>query len=389
MPLISTAKDWTELNNALTRFTLSSVRVRASKYAVFFIVLGTSFFWSPTAQAVQAGANVVCARQDGSQQSFQIGWDNSQQFFANRGYIPRLFCEGGYASNFTTYISDDLSDSSLGYYNGVAPTPTPTVSPTPEPSPSPSPTPSETPTVVDDPVVETVTPVAPSDTETVPGNADTSTPVSETPTVVDTSTATSTPPPPVEPAPSVPAPPPVVEPQPVPQPEPAPEPPASAEEPPVAEEPPPAEEPAPPVVEEEPPLPPVEPEPPAPEPEPLPEPVAEPEPELPPDIAPVPPSINDVNLESLPPSTPVTLDNGVVVTAEVAIAVALLQDPAALLQKLFTDPAAAFAALGSVGADLPPEVRERAEEVVIASVIVGNIATSAAAAAAGAAYRRK
>jgi hypothetical protein len=122
----------------------------------------------------------------------------------------------------------------------------------------------------------------------------------------------------------------------------------------------------------------------------LPELVAEPEPELPPDIAPEPPSINDVNLESLPPSTPVTLDNGVVVTAEVAIAMALLQDPAALLGELFTDPAAAFAALGSVGADLPPEVRERAEEVVIASVIVGNIATSAAAtAAAGAAYRRK
>jgi ABC-type arginine transport system ATPase subunit len=121
----------------------------------------------------------------------------------------------------------------------------------------------------------------------------------------------------------------------------------------------------------------------------LPELVAEPEPELPPDIAPEPPSINDVNLESLPPSTPVTLANGVVVTAEVAIAVALLQDPAALLGELFTDPAAAFAALGSVGADLPPEVRERAEEVVIASVIVGNIATSAAAVAAGAAYRRK
>jgi ABC-type arginine transport system ATPase subunit len=122
----------------------------------------------------------------------------------------------------------------------------------------------------------------------------------------------------------------------------------------------------------------------------LPEPIAEPEPELPPDIAPEPPSINDVNLESLAPSTPVTLDNGVVVTAEVAIAVALLQDPGALLEELFTDPAAAFAALGSVGADLPPEVRERAEEVVIASVIVGNIATSAAAtAAAGAAYRRK
>jgi hypothetical protein len=122
----------------------------------------------------------------------------------------------------------------------------------------------------------------------------------------------------------------------------------------------------------------------------LPEPIVEPEPELPPDNAPEPPSINDVNLESLPPSTPVELDNGVVVTAEVAIAVALLQDPAALLQELFTDPAAAFAAIGSVGADLPPEVRERAEEVVVSAIIAGGIATQAAAsAAATAAYRRK
>ena len=358
------------------------MRVRASKYAVFLIVLGTSFFWSPTASAATAYTDVTCANEAGTQQTYQIGWDNSQQFFDGKGYIPRFFCEGGFAPpGFTIYVSDSLVDTASGYYNGVSPTPT--VSPTPEPSPSPSPTPSETPTAQD-------TQTATVDTSTSSGNADTSTPVSETPTVVDTSTATSTPPPPVEPAPSVPAPPPVVEPQPVPQPEPAPEPPAPAEETPVAEEPPPAEEPAPPVVEEEPPLPPVEPEPPAPEPEPLPELVAEPEPELPPDIAPEPPSINDVNLESLAPSTPVTLDNGVVVTAEVAIAVALLQDPGALLQELFTDPAAAFAALGSVGADLPPEVRERAEEVVIASVIVGNIATSAAAtAAAGAAYRRK
>jgi hypothetical protein len=80
----------------------------------------------------------------------------------------------------------------------------------------------------------------------------------------------------------------------------------------------------------------------------------------------------------------------VVITAEQAIAVALLQDPAALLQEMFTDPSAALAALGSVGADLPPEVRERAEEVVVSAIIAGGIATQAAAgAAATAAYRRK
>ena len=100
--------------------------------------------------------------------------------------------------------------------------------------------------------------------------------------------------------------------------------------------------------------------------------------------------VNSVDLASLPPDTPVQLDNGVVVTAEVAIAVELLGNPAELLSTMFTDPGAALAALGSVGADLPPEVRKKAEGVVIAAVIAGNIAVNAAGSAAAAAtYRRK
>ena len=81
----------------------------------------------------------------------------------------------------------------------------------------------------------------------------------------------------------------------------------------------------------------------------------------------------------------VTLDNGVVLTAQQAVAIALLESPTELLQELFTNPAAAFAALAQVGADMSPEVRERSEEVVVAAVIVGNIASAAGAAA----YRRK
>ncbi len=100
--------------------------------------------------------------------------------------------------------------------------------------------------------------------------------------------------------------------------------------------------------------------------------------------------VDEANLETLAPDTPVELSNGVVVTAEVAIAVQLLQDPAALLQEIFTNPAAALAALGSVGADMTEEVREESEKVIIAAVIAGNIATQAGAtAAAVAAYRRK
>jgi hypothetical protein len=99
--------------------------------------------------------------------------------------------------------------------------------------------------------------------------------------------------------------------------------------------------------------------------------------------------VDEVDLTTLDPDTPVELSNGVVITAEQAIAVQLLQDPAALLQELFTDPLAAFAALGSVGADMTEEEREESEKVIIAAVIAGNIATTAATSAAGAAAIRR
>jgi len=208
---------------------------------------------------------------------------------------------------------------------------------------------------------------------------------------------------PVEPEPVVPEPTPVepeptpvpVEPTPVVVPQPSPEPvtpPVYIPEPEIVETP--IEEP------ETQPLPTPEPEPepelePVPvEPEPTPEPI-EPEP-----IQPEPPveeteepivQADEIDLETLEPDTPVELSNGVVVTAEVAIAIQLLEDPAALLQELFTDPAAAFAALGSVGADMTEEEREESEKVIIAAVIAGNIATTASisAASAGAVTRRK
>jgi hypothetical protein len=181
---------------------------------------------------------------------------------------------------------------------------------------------------------------------------------------------------PVEPEPVLPEPEvvPVPEPEPAPQPRPEPQPvyePLPVEPEPVPEE----------VIPEE--LPeelPVE-ETPLPTPEPEPEPEPEPlEPEVPEEVLPVEPEpVVESHEES------VTLDNGVVLTAQQAVAVALLENPAELLQELFTNPAAAFAALAQVGADMSPEVRERSEEVVVAAVIVGNIASAASAAA----YRRK
>ena len=200
-----------------------------------------------------------------------------------------------------------------------------------------------------------------------------------------------------EPVPPVVDPLPEPTPEPQPQPEPSPRPVPVYEPPvqPVEPEPAPVEEPQPPVEEVPVPVTP-EPEPespPIPDPEPLPaeeapavvEPVEESTPLEPPVV-----SVDDVNLESLPPDTPVELANGVVVTAQVAMAVELLQNPVEFVQNLLTDPMAALSALGSVGADLPPEVREEAEKVVVAAIIAGNIATQAAAtAAASAVIRRK
>jgi hypothetical protein len=80
----------------------------------------------------------------------------------------------------------------------------------------------------------------------------------------------------------------------------------------------------------------------------------------------------------------------VALTASQQAAVALLNNPGELLSTLFTDPAAAFAALGQVGADMTPEVRDKSEKVVISAIIAGQIAGQASAAAGGAAaYRRR
>jgi hypothetical protein len=153
---------------------------------VGLIVGASMLFSSSNAFAEQALTTVTCADPQGNEQQFQIGWDNSNKFFEGRGEIPRLFCEGGFAQPYTTYIGDTLpADSPLRWYAGIAPTPEPTPSPsvtieptltptlepslepsptptleqTPEPTPEPtqSPQPEPTPT----PIEPTLAPIAP------------------------------------------------------------------------------------------------------------------------------------------------------------------------------------------------------------------------------------
>jgi hypothetical protein len=93
-------------------------------------------------------------------------------------------------------------------------------------------------------------------------------------------------------------------------------------------------------------------------------------------------------VEPTPEPSTVVLDNGVILTPEVAAAIALIQDPGALVAELFTNPGAALEALSNVGADMSPETREKAEDIVVGTIIVGQIAASALATTTSAANRR-
>jgi hypothetical protein len=350
--------------------------VRKSRLTfVIILIAGTSLFFTPTAQAAVGSTAVICSTSDGQQRSYQISWDNSNQFFADKGYIPAFYCTGGYAGSYRIYISDSLNGGPLGYFQGVVP----------QPVEEPVQTPADTSTAtVDTSTATSDTNTTTSDTststvDTSTATVDTSTSTTDTSTAtvdtstatVDTSTATvdtST----LQPAPvdgstatSQPSP----QPDPIPQPVPV-----------VIPDPDPVVVPEPEVVE------------PTPEPEPITEPTAT-EPEVEPEVEPTEPEVEpeiEPEVESIEiPKDEVTLPNGVVLTQEQAVAIALLQNPAELLQELFTNPAAALAAFGAVGADMTPEVREKSEKVVISAIIVGNIATQAASiAGAAATYRR-
>jgi hypothetical protein len=91
-----------------------------------------------------------------------------------------------------------------------------------------------------------------------------------------------------------------------------------------------------------------------------------------------------ISYADLPAETPVEVredanGNPVVITAEVADALTLIENPSELVGALFSDPSKALLALGSLGADMSTEEREDAQKAVVAAVVVGQLASSAAA----------
>ena len=106
-------------------------------------------------------------------------------------------------------------------------------------------------------------------------------------------------------------------------------------------------------------------------------------------------AIQEAGLEykDLPPATPVEVredenGNAVVITAEVAAALVILENPSELISAIFNDPGQVLLAFASIGADMSDEERKEAEKIIVASVIAGQAAVNAAGMA-GAAYRRK
>jgi hypothetical protein len=91
--------------------------------------------------------------------------------------------------------------------------------------------------------------------------------------------------------------------------------------------------------------------------------------------------------EDLPAETPVDVrqdENGnqVIITAEVAAALQVLESPSELIGAIFDDPGQVLLALASIGADMSPQEREEAQKMVVATVIAGGAAMNAASVAA-------
>ncbi len=80
-----------------------------------------------------------------------------------------------------------------------------------------------------------------------------------------------------------------------------------------------------------------------------------------------------LDYEDLPEDTPVELENGVILTAKVADALEIFENPSEILAAVFSDPGKALTAIANIGADMTPEKREESQKVVIAAVIAGQL----------------
>jgi hypothetical protein len=70
---------------------------------VAFIVGVTMLVHTPNAYAETVFTEITCENLAGEQVIRSVGWDNSNQYFADKGDIARHYCEGGFAGPYTIY----------------------------------------------------------------------------------------------------------------------------------------------------------------------------------------------------------------------------------------------------------------------------------------------
>jgi hypothetical protein len=80
------------------------------------------------AHAVPVPATITCSDSMGNSASWNVQWDNSNQYFSDKGDIAAHFCEGGYGGDlrvFAGVVGPDGAEinMSLRYFNGVIPEP--------------------------------------------------------------------------------------------------------------------------------------------------------------------------------------------------------------------------------------------------------------------------
>ncbi len=85
-------------------------------------------FFADPAHAVRVPATITCSDSFGNFNSWNVQWDNENQYFSDKGDIAAHFCEGGHAGTFNIFTSvsgpnGTELDISLRYFNGIVPEP--------------------------------------------------------------------------------------------------------------------------------------------------------------------------------------------------------------------------------------------------------------------------
>jgi hypothetical protein len=87
-----------------------------------------------------------------------------------------------------------------------------------------------------------------------------------------------------------------------------------------------------------------------------------------------------LDYSDLPPDQPVMIENGVILTAEVADALQTFENIDLFLAAVITDPGKLVKAFANVGADMTPEKRKESQQVTISVIVYAQLMNGLSAA---------